>query len=131
MSINFNLNNCLTTAEILKNAFIRDFYLLLLEQLFDDVCCIPGGLLCPEAAAASEHFTFTVGLGDDLVMRLGVDSIENLRTDLLTAIRCCTLPKVRTEDFLASVSPSHACLFVYLFNSLLIFFIYLVFHLFI
>lgn len=53
-----------------------------------------GGLLCPEAAAASESFTLTVGLGDDLVMRLGVDSIENLRTDLLTAIRCCMLPKV-------------------------------------
>lgn len=60
--------------------------------------CVTGGLLCPEAAAASENFTFTIGLGDDLVMRLGVDSIENLRTDLLTAIRCCTIPKVNIKN---------------------------------
>ncbi|XP_059481731.1 diacylglycerol lipase-beta-like isoform X2 [Neocloeon triangulifer] len=72
---------------------------LMLKPTYPDLKCYafaaPGGLLCPEAAAASESFTLTVGLGDDLVMRLGVDSIENLRTDLLTAIRCCMLPKYR------------------------------------
>ncbi|KAF4528250.1 hypothetical protein B566_EDAN014408 [Ephemera danica] len=72
---------------------------LMFRPSYPDLRCFafaaPGGLLCPEAAAASETFTFTIGLGDDLVMRLGVDSIENLRTDLLTAIRCCTVPKYR------------------------------------
>jgi len=36
----------------------------------------------------------TIGLGDDLVMRLSVESIENLRTSLLTTLRACRLPKV-------------------------------------
>jgi len=36
----------------------------------------------------------TIGLGDDLVMRLSVDSTENLRTSLLTTLHACRLPKV-------------------------------------
>ncbi|XP_065334856.1 diacylglycerol lipase-beta-like isoform X2 [Cloeon dipterum] len=72
---------------------------LMLKPTYPKLRCFafaaPGGLLCPEAAVASESFTLTVGLGDDLVMRLGVDSIENLRTDLLTAIHRCVEPKYR------------------------------------
>lgn len=52
------------------------------------------GLLSREAAKVTEEFVLTVGLGDDLVMRLSVDSTENLRTSLLTTLHACRLPKV-------------------------------------
>ncbi|XP_050581951.1 diacylglycerol lipase-beta-like isoform X1 [Bombus affinis] len=55
----------------------------------------PAGLLSRELARITEEFVFTVGIGDDLVMRLSVDSIENLRTSLLMALRVCPLPKYR------------------------------------
>lgn len=42
----------------------------------------------------TEEFVFTVGLGDDLVMRLSVDSTENFRTSLLITLQACRLPKV-------------------------------------
>nr|XP_012219992.1 PREDICTED: sn1-specific diacylglycerol lipase beta-like isoform X2 [Linepithema humile] len=55
----------------------------------------PAGLLSREAARVTEEFVLTIGLGDDLVMRLSVDSIENLRTSLLTNLQACRLPKYR------------------------------------
>ncbi|XP_026465455.1 sn1-specific diacylglycerol lipase beta-like [Ctenocephalides felis] len=55
----------------------------------------PAGLLSREAAKCTENFVFTVGVGDDFVMRLGVDSIENLRTCVLETLRACKLPKYR------------------------------------
>ncbi|XP_046490338.1 diacylglycerol lipase-beta [Neodiprion pinetum] len=55
----------------------------------------PAGLLSREAARITEEFVFTIGLGDDLVMRLGVDSIENFRTSLLITLQACRLPKYR------------------------------------
>lgn len=55
----------------------------------------PAGLLSREAARVTEEFVLTIGLGDDLVMRLSVESIENLRTSLLTTLRACRLPKYR------------------------------------
>lgn len=54
----------------------------------------PAGLLSREAARCTESFAFTIGVGDDFVMRLGVDSIENLRTSVIETIRACKLPKV-------------------------------------
>jgi len=54
----------------------------------------PAGLLSREAARYSESFAFTVGLGDDFVMRLGIDSTENFRTGIIETIRACKLPKV-------------------------------------
>lgn len=36
----------------------------------------------------------TVGVGDDLVMRLSVHSIENLRTKVIQTIHATKLPKV-------------------------------------
>ena len=54
----------------------------------------PAGLLSREAARVTEDFVLTVGLGDDLVMRLSVDSIENFRTSLLITLQACRLPKV-------------------------------------
>ncbi|KAL3268783.1 hypothetical protein HHI36_007881 [Cryptolaemus montrouzieri] len=53
------------------------------------------GLLSREAARISESFVFTVGVGDDFVMRLGVDSIENLRTGIIQVLQASKLPKYR------------------------------------
>ncbi|XP_039446380.1 diacylglycerol lipase-beta-like isoform X1 [Culex pipiens pallens] len=55
----------------------------------------PAGLLSREAARYTEGYAFTIGVGDDFVMRLGVDSIENLRTSVIETIRACKLPKWR------------------------------------
>lgn len=55
----------------------------------------PAGLLSRAAAQCTEAFAFTIGVGDDFVMRLGVDSIENLRTSLIETIRACKFPKWR------------------------------------
>ncbi|XP_078053515.1 diacylglycerol lipase-beta isoform X2 [Augochlora pura] len=55
----------------------------------------PAGLLSREVARISEEFVFTIGVGDDFVMRLGVDSIENLRTSLVMTLQACRLPKYR------------------------------------
>lgn len=52
------------------------------------------GLLSREAAKVTEEFVLTIGLGDDFVMRLSVDSIENFRTSLLILLNACQLPKV-------------------------------------
>lgn len=55
----------------------------------------PAGLLSREAARYTESFAFSIGVGDDFVMRLGVESIENLRTSIIETIRACKLPKWR------------------------------------
>lgn len=55
----------------------------------------PAGLLSRDAARYTESFVFTVGIGDDFVMRLGVESIENLRTSVIETIRACKFPKWR------------------------------------
>lgn len=55
----------------------------------------PAGLLSREAARYTESFAFTIGVGDDFVMRLGVDSMENLRTSVIETIRACKFPKWR------------------------------------
>jgi sn1-specific diacylglycerol lipase len=55
----------------------------------------PAGLLSRDAARLTESFVFTVGVGDDFVMRLGVDSIENLRTGIIQTLHASRLPKYR------------------------------------
>lgn len=52
------------------------------------------GLISREAARVTESFVFTVGVGDDFVMRLGVDSVENLRTGIIQTLHATRLPKV-------------------------------------
>lgn len=52
------------------------------------------GVLSREAARLTESFIFTVGVGDDFVMRLGVDSIENVRTGIIQTLHATRLPKV-------------------------------------
>jgi len=55
----------------------------------------PAGVLSREAAKLTESFIFTLGVGDDFVMRLGVDSIENLRTGIIQTLHASRLPKYR------------------------------------
>lgn len=55
----------------------------------------PAGLLSREAARVTESFIFTIGVGDDFVMRLGVDSTENLRTGIIQVLHASCLPKYR------------------------------------
>ena len=55
----------------------------------------PAGLLSREAARITESFAFTVGVGDDFVMRLCVESVENISTNVIETLRACKLPKVR------------------------------------
>jgi len=52
------------------------------------------GLLSREAARFTERFVLTIGVGDDFVMRLSVDSSEDLRTQILEVLGACRLPKV-------------------------------------
>ncbi|KAG8036007.1 hypothetical protein G9C98_004586 [Cotesia typhae] len=49
----------------------------------------------PNYGLTVTDFVLTVGLGDDLVMRLSVDSMENFRTSLLITLQACKLPKYR------------------------------------
>lgn len=57
----------------------------------------PAGLLSRDAARVTESFVFTVGVGDDFVMRLCVESVENIRTNVIETLRACKLPKVRAQ----------------------------------
>lgn len=52
------------------------------------------GLLSREAAQYTESFVMMVGLGDDVVMRLGVLSTEDFRDKLVQVIHATRLPKV-------------------------------------
>lgn len=55
---------------------------------------VSAGLLSREAARYTESFVFTIGVGDDFVMRLSVESAENLRCKILQVLAACRLPKV-------------------------------------
>ncbi|XP_059057188.1 diacylglycerol lipase-beta-like [Achroia grisella] len=55
----------------------------------------PAGLLSREAAKYTESFVMTVGLGDDLVMRLGVLSVQDCRDKLIQSLHATRLPKYR------------------------------------
>jgi len=55
----------------------------LLQQRFPDVRCVaispPGGLLNKQARAASEDFTLSVTLGQDIVGRISIESFKDLK----------------------------------------------------
>jgi sn1-specific diacylglycerol lipase len=55
---------------------------------------IAAAVLSREAARYTEDFTFSVGVGDDFVMRLSIDSAEDLRTTLHHVLEASHLPKV-------------------------------------
>lgn len=54
----------------------------------------PGGMVSRELAKYCEDFVMSIGIGDDLVMRVGIDSVEDLRTNMLHVLHACRLPKV-------------------------------------
>lgn len=55
---------------------------------------IIAGLLSREAARIAEEFTLSVGVGDDMVMHMTIDNVEDLRTNMLQVLHSCRLPKV-------------------------------------
>lgn len=55
---------------------------------------ILAGLLSREAARVAEEFTFTVGVGDDMVMHMTINNVEDLRTNMVQVLQLCRLPKV-------------------------------------
>lgn len=77
-------------VSILIGAKLREKYPDLKVYAF----ATPAGLLSREAARVTESFAFTVGVGDDFVMRLCVESVENIRTNVIETLRACKLPKV-------------------------------------
>jgi hypothetical protein len=56
---------------------------------------LAAAVLSREAARYTEEFTFSVGVGDDFVMRLSIDSCEDLRTTLHHVLEASRLPKVK------------------------------------
>lgn len=77
-------------VSILIGAMLREKYPNLRVYAF----ATPAGLLSREAARVTESFVFTVGCGDDFVMRLCVESVENIRTNVIETLRACKLAKV-------------------------------------
>ncbi|KAI5695411.1 hypothetical protein M8J75_016175 [Diaphorina citri] len=55
----------------------------------------PGGLLSREAALLTEQFVMSVGVGDDFIMRISVESMEDCRAHMLHVLQNCRLPKYR------------------------------------
>lgn len=74
--------------------FILIRFFFLFRILVNHNGLFSAGVLSREAARYTENFVFTVGVGDDLVMRLSVDSAENLRTKIMQTIHATKLPKV-------------------------------------
>lgn len=60
-------------------------------------------MISREAAKITENFVFTVGVGDDFVMRLGVDSIENFRTGIMQTLHASKWPKVRLQNLIVAL----------------------------
>ncbi|XP_035230504.1 diacylglycerol lipase-beta-like [Stegodyphus dumicola] len=72
---------------------------LLLRPIYPNLRCFafspPGGLLSLEAVKYSEDFVMSVTLGDDLVPRLSVPTVEDMKKKLLNCIVDCEQPKIR------------------------------------
>ncbi len=58
------------------------------------ISSVTGGMVSRDLAKFLEEFVFAVGVGDDLVMRIGIDSVEDLRSNMLHVLHACRLPKV-------------------------------------
>ncbi|XP_067932543.1 diacylglycerol lipase-beta-like [Watersipora subatra] len=70
---------------------------MLLKEEFSNLRCIsyspPGGLLSKEAYKASKEYTMSVVLGDDLVPRLSIQTMQDLKVNVMTALQNCSYPK--------------------------------------
>lgn len=90
-----------TWEQIIKQTFINKLLIFICLRLTLSLgYFVLAGLLSREAAKVTEEFVLTIGLGDDLVMRLSVDSMENFRTSLLITLQACKLPKVKNVFFI-------------------------------
>ncbi|XP_071128311.1 diacylglycerol lipase-beta-like [Mytilus edulis] len=73
---------------------------VLLKQSYPDLICFayapPGGLLSFEASQASQDYICSVVLGKDMITRLSIWSMYDLKEKTLTAIRNSHSPKFRT-----------------------------------
>lgn len=55
----------------------------------------PGGLLSKEACEVTESFVFTIGVGDDFIIRISIKGFEELRTQMFSVLQSCRIPKYR------------------------------------
>uniref|UniRef100_A0A8D8WTA5 sn-1-specific diacylglycerol lipase n=2 Tax=Cacopsylla melanoneura TaxID=428564 RepID=A0A8D8WTA5_9HEMI len=55
----------------------------------------PGGMISHHTARYTEQFAMSVVLGNDVVPRLGVASVEKTFQEMMDALRSCRLPKYR------------------------------------
>ncbi|CAO1340078.1 unnamed protein product [Diamesa serratosioi] len=78
-------------VSILLGAKLRSKYSDLRVYAF----ATPAGLLTRDAARVTENFAFTLGIGDDFVMRSSIDAINDLRTNIVDILKACKLPKYR------------------------------------
>ncbi|XP_052059315.1 diacylglycerol lipase-beta-like [Mytilus californianus] len=73
---------------------------VLLKQSYPDLICFayapPGGLMSFEASQASQDYICSVVLGKDMITRLSIWSMYDLKEKTLTAIRNSHSPKFRT-----------------------------------
>jgi len=71
---------------------------------------ILAGLLSREAARIAEEFTLSIGVGDDMVMHMTIDNVEDLRTNMVQVLQSCRLPKVRLflifHNYIKTLFPS-------------------------
>uniref|UniRef100_A0A1B6E9M6 sn-1-specific diacylglycerol lipase n=1 Tax=Clastoptera arizonana TaxID=38151 RepID=A0A1B6E9M6_9HEMI len=72
---------------------------ILLRPIYPDLkvyaFSTPAGLLTREAARYTESFVMTIGVGEDCVMRLSIESIEETRGQMFNVLQSCRLPKYR------------------------------------
>lgn len=71
---------------------------VLLRPIYPNLRCFafspPGGLLSLEAVKFSEDFIMSVTLGDDIVPRLSVPTVEDMKRKMFKCIENCEKPKV-------------------------------------
>ncbi|GFR93547.1 Sn1-specific diacylglycerol lipase beta [Elysia marginata] len=106
----------LTTLEILESAFsklqdgaglvvtghslgagVATILSILLKPTYPDLMCFayspPGGLLSSSASTYTQDFVCSTAVGKDLVPRLGMFTLSDLRVKILRSLLQCNLPK--------------------------------------
>ena len=72
---------------------------MMLKPKYPKIRCFafspPGGLLNQAAARYTETFCMSVIIGDDLVPRLSLVTLELLKNQLVSELDACRHPKVR------------------------------------
>lgn len=72
---------------------------ILLKSRYPDLMCFayspPGGLLSPSASKYTQEFVCSTAVGKDLVPRLGMFTLSDLKVKILRALLQCNLPKYK------------------------------------